>query len=189
MSIRPIVTWNDPVLREICTPVDAEDPALERLVDEMMETMEFAQGVGLAAPQIGVSKRIFVMDADTITEELDEPDYGPMVFINPKILEQGEEQIELEEGCLSIPDVRDKVKRPDEIRVQYLDGTLKERVDTFHGWTSRVIQHELDHLDGKLFVDYLSAFRRRLHKSRLDKIDKGKIETDYPLVPRGGEEE
>lgn len=189
MSIRPIVTWNDPVLREVCPPADPEDPALEGLVEDMMETMENAEGVGLAAPQIGIARRIFVMDADPITDELDEPDYGPMVFINPEILTHGEEIVELEEGCLSIPDVRDKVKRPDEITVRYLDGSFREREETFRGWTSRVIQHELDHLDGKLFLDYLSAFRRRIHKSRLEKIDKGRIETDYPLVPRGGEKE
>lgn len=187
MSVRPVVTWNDPVLREVCPSVDPEDPALEGLVEDLMETMGYAQGVGLAAPQIGVVQRIFVMDADPITEELDEPDYGQMVFVNPEILEFGEEQVEFEEGCLSIPEVRDKVKRPDRIRVRYLDGLLREREDIFQGWTSRVIQHELDHLDGKLFLDYLSAFRKRLHKFRLDKIDKGRIETDYPLIPRGGE--
>lgn len=188
MSIRPIVTWNDPVLREVCPPVDPGDPALMGLVEDMMETMENAEGVGLAAPQIGLTHRIFVMNADPITEELDEPDYGPMVFVNPEIVESGSEIVEYEEGCLSIPDVRDKVKRPDEIRVRFLDGSLLERVETFRGWTSRVIQHELDHLDGKLFLDYLSSFRRRLHKSRLEKIDSGQVETDYPLVPKGGGE-
>ncbi|MEX1211299.1 MAG: peptide deformylase [Balneolaceae bacterium] len=187
MSVRPIVTWNDPVLREVCPPVDPKDRTLQGLVEDMMETMETAEGVGLAAPQIGIVQRVFVMDADPITEELDEPDYGPMVFMNPEILNFGEELVELEEGCLSIPDVRDKVKRPDEIHVRYLDASLQVKEETFRGWTSRVIQHELDHLDGKLFLDYLSAFKRRLHKSRLEKIDSGRVETTYPLVPRGGE--
>ncbi len=184
MSVLPIVTYNDPVLRKKTKPVEENNKELQTLIDDMFDTMYNSQGVGLAAPQIGKEIQLFVMDADGITEETEEEDLGPLVFINPQIEEKSGEKIKLEEGCLSIPDVRDDVVRPDKVVVEYLDRNFEKKKITATGWSSRVIQHEYDHLQGVLFVDYLSAFKRRLHRSLLKKIDKGTLEIEYPVVPK-----
>ena len=185
MSVLPIVTYDDPVLRKPAEPVSDNSEELQRLIADMFETMYNSNGVGLAAPQIGKSIRLFVMDADAITSELEEEDdLGPMVMINPDITGLSGDKVKMEEGCLSIPDLRDEVARPDIVTVTYLDRNFNRKELTAAGWVSRVIQHESDHLKGTLFIDYLSAFRRRLHKSMLKKIDSGRIEVDYPVVPK-----
>ncbi len=185
MSVLPIVTYNDPILKEKTDLVSENSEDLQTLIDDMFETMYEASGVGLAAPQIGKSIQVFVMDADAITEEIDnEKDMGPIALINPEIIKEDDEKVKMEEGCLSIPEVRDDVSRPKSIRVKYLDRDFNEQILDASGWVARVIQHEYDHLQGVLFLDYLSAFKRRLHKSTLKKIDKGKLETDYPLVSK-----
>lgn len=184
MAILPIVTYDDDVLRKKTRPVEENSESLQTLIDDMFETMYNSSGVGLAAPQIGELLRIFVMDADAVTDELEEANLGPMVFINPEIVELTGEEVKMEEGCLSIPDVRDDVKRPVNVKVRYLNRHFKEQESEFSGWISRIIQHEHDHLEGILFLDYLSAFKMRLHRSSLRKIDKGDIETEYPLVPK-----
>lgn len=184
MSVLPIVTFNDPVLRKETQPIQTNSQQLQELIDDMFQTMYNSNGVGLAAPQIGKSIQLFVVDADVITEELDEEDRGPLVFINPKIISKTGENVKMEEGCLSIPEVRDEVNRPEKITVTYLDRNFKENILNESGWLSRIIQHEYDHLKGVLFLDYLSAFRRRLHKSTLKKIDKGTLEVDYPVVAK-----
>lgn len=185
MAILPIVTYNDPILRKQSEAVDELNEQVRVLIADMFETMYNSHGVGLAAPQIGKSIRLFVIDADTMTEELDdEDDIGAMVFINPQILKKDGELLKLEEGCLSIPDVRDEVSRHDHITVTYRDRNFEEKTEEFTGWVSRVIQHEYDHLQGVLFLDHLSSFRRRFHRFALNKIDSGKLETDYPLVPK-----
>ena len=184
MSVLPIVTYNDPVLRKKTTPLKENSEELQALIENMFDTMYNSQGVGLAAPQIGRDIQLFVMDADGITEEEEEENFGPLVFINPEILEKTGEKIKLEEGCLSIPDVRDDVVRPDKVVVEYLDRDFEKKRLTATGWVSRVIQHEYDHLQGVLFLDYLSAFRKRWHKSLLKKIDKGTLEIDYPVAPK-----
>lgn len=185
MSILPIVTYNDDVLREKAKTVKENSKELQKLIADMFQTMYNSNGVGLAAPQIGKSIQIFVMDTDTMTEDHDdEEDTGPMVFINPKILSKTGDKIKMEEGCLSIPDVRDDVIRPEKVTVSYLDKNFEKQTETFSGWQARVIQHEYDHLKGVLFLDYLSAFRRRLHRSTLKKIDRGELETEYPLFPK-----
>lgn len=185
MPILPIVTYNDPVLREETTPIEKSSDELQTLIDDMFETMYNSNGVGLAAPQIGSSIKLFVIDADAVTDELeDEENMGPMVFINPAIVKKEGENIKMEEGCLSIPDVRDDVARPDTITIHYFDRNFEKQSLHVSGWVSRIIQHEFDHLKGVLFLDYLSAFRRRLHKSTLKKIDKGKLEVHYPVVPK-----
>ncbi len=185
MSVLPIVLYNDPVLREKASTVDALTPELTRLVSDMFETMYEAHGVGLAAPQIGKSIRLFVVDADVMVE--DEPDatrYGRIAYFNPEIISLEPKLIEFEEGCLSIPDLRETVKRPDVITVRYQDASFTTRTETYSGWMSRVFQHELDHLDGKLFIDRVGSFRRRLLTRKLDLIDKGLVEPTYPFVPR-----
>lgn len=186
MAILPIVTFDDDVLRKQTKTVSENSESLQKLITDMFQTMYNSNGVGLAAPQIGKLHRLFVMDADAVTDELEEADTGPMVFINPTIIELSGEEVKLEEGCLSIPDVRDDVKRPVNVTIQYRDRNFNKKESEFSGWVSRIIQHEYDHLEGVLFLDHLSAFRKRLHRSALKKIDRGVMETDYPLVPKKG---
>lgn len=185
MATLPIVTYNDPLLRNKAESVDELNEEINVLIVDMFETMYNSHGVGLAAPQVGKSIQLFVIDADTMTEELDdEPDVGAMVFINPQIVKTEGEIIKMEEGCLSIPDVRDEVSRHDLITITYRNRHFEEKTEEFSGWVSRVIQHEYDHLKGVLFLDHLSSFRRRFHRFALKKIDSGKLEVDYPVVPK-----
>jgi len=185
MAILPIVTYNDPLLRKEAKQVEELNEEVSDLILDMFDTMYNSHGVGLAAPQIGKSIQLFVMDADTMTEDLDdEEDVGAMVFINPQILKTDGEKVKMEEGCLSIPDVRDEVSRYDVITVKYRNRHFEEKTEEFSGWVSRVIQHEYDHLKGILFLDHLSSFRRRVHRSALKKIDSGRLETEYPVVPK-----
>lgn len=150
----------------------------------MIETMYNSDGVGLAAPQIGTSLKLFVVDGDPVLEE-DEEKYGVMVFINPEIVEKKGKNIPMDEGCLSIPDIREKVFRPETIVIRYKDEYFEEREQEFSGWMARIIQHEFDHLNGVLFIDYLSSFRKRMVKADLQEIDSGNIEVEYPIVARG----
>lgn len=184
MAIFPIVTYDDPLLRSHAEPVDSNSPELQKFIDDLFETMYEASGVGLAAPQVGRSLQIFIVDADAITESEGEPAHGPMVFINPVITPDQEELWDAEEGCLSIPDVREKVTRPDSIRIRFLDRDFHPREEQHHGWFARVLQHEYDHLHGVLFIDHLGAFRKRLIKSKLDEIKSGRIETEYQLASK-----
>ncbi len=181
MAILPIVTYNDPMLRKETAPIKELTDEITTFIQDMFDTMYNSNGVGLAAPQVGSLLSIFVIDADAMLEEK-EPAFGPLVFINPKIKEKKGDIISMDEGCLSIPDIIDKVSRPEKIFIEYYDSNLIKRTTEFSGWTSRVIQHEYDHLQGKLFIDYLSAFRRRMHKSDLKEIASGQRETNYPIV-------
>jgi peptide deformylase len=185
MSILPIVLYNDPVLREKAAEISSDSKKLQRLIDDMFDTMYEASGVGLAAPQVGESLRLFVVDADVMVEDDEKAiKYGPMTFINPVIVSKGEEMTDIEEGCLSLPDLRERVVRPDRITVTFLDRAFKLQTMTFDGWMSRVFQHELDHLDGVLFFDYLGSFKKRLIARRLELIDAGQVETDYRVRDR-----
>jgi peptide deformylase len=186
MAILPIVTYNDPVLRKKTKPVSENSIELQELIDNMFETMYNSNGVGLAAPQVGRSVQLFITDTDEMTseEEEEEEKHGPLVFINPVIDRLEGANVKYEEGCLSIPELRDEVARPEIVTVSYLDREFNSKKLTASGWMSRVIQHEYDHLKGILFIDHLSAFKRRLHKKKLQQIDQGRLETDYPLVPR-----
>ncbi len=183
MAILPIVTYNDPVLRKKAEPVEELDSRLSNFVEDLFETMYNSDGVGLAAPQVGSLKRVFVIDGDAMLEE-DEEAFGPTAFINPEIIEKKGDPVVMDEGCLSIPEVRDKVSRPEVIRIRFTDQDFKEREVEVGGWISRIIQHEYDHLDGVLFIDHLSAFRKRMHKKSLEEIDSGLREVDYPVVPK-----
>lgn len=190
MSILSVVLYNDPVLREKAAAIKENDKKLQKLIDDMYHTMYEASGVGLAAPQIGKSLRLFVIDADIMVEDDEDDDlgnkikYGPMEFINPEIVGTSSDLLEIEEGCLSLPDLREKVTRPDEITVKFLDREFKEHEMTLNGWMSRVFQHELDHLNGVLFIDYLGSFKKRLLTRRLGAIDAGEVETDYEVKAR-----
>lgn len=184
MAILPIVTYDDDILRQKAEPVSSLTPEISQLVDDMFETMYNSDGVGLAAPQIGKLYRIFVVDADGMAQETDEAQHGPLAFINPYIVEKDGQDIEMEEGCLSIPGVNAAVRRPQIVSVRYLDEEFNEQELEAGGWLSRVIQHEYDHLEGKLFLDYLSGFKQKLLYSKLKEIAEGRKETDYPLVPK-----
>lgn len=179
--ILPIHVYGSPILREETVDVTENTPELQQLIDDMIETMHGASGIGLAAPQVGRSERLFVVDLSPMIEEEEDVSVEPMVFINPEIYDESEEEEEYEEGCLSIPDVREYVIRPEGVRMRYLDRNLEPHDIEATGMLARVIQHEFDHLDGILFLDHISAFKKRLLKRRLKEMSNGRVEADYPL--------
>nr|WP_299174432.1 peptide deformylase [uncultured Allomuricauda sp.] len=186
--IIPIVAYGDPVLRKVAKDITSEYPKLEELISNMWDTMYNAHGVGLAAPQIGLDIRLFLVDTSPFAddEELTEEEQNQLkgfkkVFINAKIEEETGNEWDFNEGCLSIPDIREDVKRKPEVTINYFDENFKEHTETFDGLLARVIQHEYDHIQGVLFTDKLSSLKKRLLKSRLDKISKGKINVDYKM--------
>lgn len=184
MAILPIVTYDDDVLRQKAHPVKKNTNELQQLIDDMFDTMYNADGVGLAAPQIGEMLRLFVADGDVYAEEEGESKYGPLVFINPEITFESEETIDMDEGCLSIPGVYGPVTRSEKIVVKYLDRQFNEQDMEVDGRIARIIQHETDHLDGVLFLDHLSVFKRRLLSSRLRELAEGRKEIGYPVVEK-----
>lgn len=183
MAVLPIVTYDDELLRRQTSPVKKNSEKLQELIDDMFDTMYNSDGVGLAAPQVGELLRVFVVDAGPVSED-EENDHEPLAMINPEITFTSDEEVEMEEGCLSIPGINAAVKRPERIRVRYLDRDFEEQELEVDGWLARVIQHEKDHLDGILFLDHLSGFRRKLLHSKLKEIAEGRKEIDYPVVPK-----
>ncbi|XCF07380.1 peptide deformylase [Tamlana crocina] len=186
--ILPIVAYGDPVLKKVATEIDANYPKLNELIDNMFETMYNAYGVGLAAPQIGLPIRLFLVDTTPFSEDedLSEEDQKALdgfkrVFINAEIVEEEGEEWAFNEGCLSIPDVREDVFRKPKITIEYLDENFEQKKETFDGLIARVIQHEYDHIEGILFTDKLSTLKKRLIKGRLSNISKGKIKVDYRM--------
>ncbi|RDY60987.1 peptide deformylase [Flagellimonas nanhaiensis] len=186
--ILPIIAYGDSVLRKVGKDITQEYPKLDELISNMWDTMYNAHGVGLAAPQIGLPIRLFLVDTTPFAddEELEEKEQEALngfkkVFINAKIEEENGEGWNFNEGCLSIPDIREDVKRKPEITISYLDEDFKEHTETYDGLLARVIQHEYDHIQGVLFTDKLSSLKKRLLKSRLEKISKGKINVDYKM--------
>ncbi|GAA3509358.1 peptide deformylase [Aquimarina addita] len=186
--ILPIVAYGDPVLKKKAKEIEEDYPNLSDLLVNMFETMYNAHGVGLAAPQIGRSIRLFIVDALPFSEdeELSEEEQNELkdfkkVFINPTILEETGEEWAFCEGCLSIPDVREDVFRKETIKIKYYDENFKEHIETYNGLAARVIQHEYDHIEGILFTDKLSSLKKRLIKGKLGSISKGKIDNDYRM--------
>jgi peptide deformylase len=179
--ILPIYTYGNAVLRKLAEPIAADYPDLKTLVNNMFETMYKAEGVGLAAPQIGLSIRLLVIDLVPFIEEDPELGVFKITMINPMILEKSEEVVSNEEGCLSLPGIHENVSRPEKIKIQYYDIDFKEHIEEFDGYRARVIQHEYDHLEGNLFTDRVSPIRRQLLKSRLTNIIKGKTSCDYKI--------
>lgn len=186
--ILPIVAYGDPVLRKVGSDINQDYPKLKELLANMWETMYAANGVGLAAPQIGLPIRIFLVDATPFAddEELSDEERKKIegykkVFINAHIDEEVGEEWTFNEGCLSIPDVREDVKRKDTVTLTYLDENFKTQTETYDGLLARIIQHEYDHIEGILFTDKLSGLKKRLLKSRLTNISKGKINVDYRM--------
>ena len=186
--ILPIVAYGDPVLRKVAKEIDADYPELDKLISNMWETMNNAQGVGIAAPQIGRAIRLFVIDASPFgdDEDLSEDDRNVLkdfkhVFINAKIIEETGDEWAFNEGCLSIPDVREDVFRKEHITIEYQDESFKKQTRTLSGLAARVFQHEYDHIEGILFTDKLSSLKKRLIKKKLENISKGKINADYRM--------
>jgi peptide deformylase len=173
MSLRPILIHPDPRLRRAAEPVAAIDEALRRLAADMLETMYDAPGVGLAAPQVGVPKRLFVMDCTPKNEDGTQ-DRHPMVLLNPEIVWTSEEVNTHEEGCLSIPEVYEEVTRPERVRVRWTDLDGGAREEEFDGLWSTCAQHEIDHLDGRLFIDHLGAVKRAMITARMRKLKREK---------------
>ena len=186
--ILPIVAYGDPVLKRMADEIEEDYPELDKLIADMFETMEGAQGVGLAAPQIGKSIRLFIADGSPFAEDedLEEEEREVLkdfrkVFINPIILEEAGEPWDFQEGCLSIPGIREDVKRPEELVIEYYDENWELKEETYFGIPARIIQHEYDHIEGVLFTDKLSALKKRLLKKKLSNISKGVVDVNYRM--------
>lgn len=193
--ILPIVAYGDPVLRKMGVDIDKDYPNLEQLIADMFDTMNNALGVGLAAPQIGRAIRLFIVDTKPFAErdEDDEEDdeFTPeeraqleefkQVFINARIVEEDGEEWAFNEGCLSIPKIREDVYRKPKLRIKYLDEKFVEHDEVYEGLIARVIQHEYDHIEGKLFTDKISPLRRRMIQGKLNDISKGKVQIGYKM--------
>lgn len=184
--ILPIVVYGNPLLRNISTDITPEYPKLDEIITNMWETMYVADGVGLAAPQIGLNIRMFVIDATVLAEDDSKCDGFKKVFINAKILEQTGSKWAFNEGCLSLPGIREDVMRHEKIKIQYQDEKFETHIDEFDGLRARVVQHEYDHLEGKLFIDHIHMLRKRLIKKRLDNIEKGLVDVSYRIKPYRG---
>lgn len=189
--VLPIVVYGDPVLRKMCAPIDKDYPGLKELIADMFETMYQAKGVGLAAPQVGKPIRLFVVDASPFAEsdEDDEDEFTPeeraqlagfkKVFVNARILSEEGDEWKFNEGCLSIPKIREDVLRKPEITIEYYDENWKKHTDRYDGVIARVVQHEYDHIEGRLFTDRISPFKRRMLAGKLNDIASGKLSADY----------
>lgn len=183
--VLPIYVYGQPILRKIAEDIDKNFEDFEAFMANMWETMYKTDGVGLAAPQIGKSIRVFVIDANALSEDFPEALGFKKAFINAHILEESGEEWAFNEGCLSLPNIREDVKRKPQITIQYYDENWNYHEDVFDGVVARVIQHEYDHLEGKMFVDRISPLRKRLLKSKLIAISKGKVDIKYRIeVPK-----
>jgi peptide deformylase len=180
--IYPVTIIGHPVLRKIADEIDKDYPELDKVIANMFETMYASDGVGLAAPQINKSIRLIVIDGEPMAE--DDPDLEGFkkVFINAKILEETGEEKLFNEGCLSIPGIREDVNRPSKIKLRYLDENFEEHIEDFDGTKARIIQHEYDHLEGVLFTDRISPLRKKILKSKLLGISKGKFKSSYRTI-------
>jgi peptide deformylase len=185
--IYPILAYGHPILRKIAKDIDKDYPNLDKLIGEMFENMYHSNGVGLAAPQIGLSIRLFVIDASPFAEfdDLEDDEREQLkdkrVFINARIIEESGKKWDFNEGCLSVPGINEDVTRHETIKIEYYDADFNKKTEVISGILARVIQHEYDHLDGILFTDHLSSFKKRLLKRKLENISKGKVNVDYRM--------
>lgn len=188
--ILPVVAYGSSILRKVCEEITPDYSNLKNLIDDMWETVYYSNGVGLAAPQINRTIRLFIIDTIQIVENFDDadrrkyPNEKPIkqVFINAQKIEETGKIWSYNEGCLSIPKVREDIQRPSYIRLKYMDENFVEHEGNFYGVTGRVIQHEYDHTEGILFIDYLTQLKKRLIKKKLDDISNGKVKTDYRML-------
>jgi peptide deformylase len=186
--ILPIVAYGDPVLRKVGIDIDKDYPNLSELIENMKETMVNAQGVGLAAPQIGKAIRLFIVDTSPFAEDPDlneeEQNYlsnFKKIFINAEIIEEEGDEWAFQEGCLSIPDIREDVFRQEKLTIEYFDENFEKHTEVIDGIAARVVQHEYDHIEGILFTDKISTLKKRLIKKKLENISKGKVNADYRM--------
>lgn len=183
--VYPIVVYGDSVLRKRAAEVE-KGTDLTQLVQDLFETMHSAQGIGLAAPQIGKSVRVFVVDGTVLDKDDEEVEEGmetfKKAFINPEIVKEHGEPWEFEEGCLSIPTIREKISRKETVKIRYYDEAWNVMEEEYDGMRARVIQHEYDHLEGKLFIDYLTPLRKRMMKGKLTDISRGEVKTEYRIL-------
>jgi peptide deformylase len=179
--IYPIVAYGDPVLRKKASAIDKNYPKLKEIIDNMFETMYHSQGVGLAAPQVGMSIRLFVIDATPFKEDDPDAEGFKRVFINAQVVEETGDPWKFNEGCLSIPGIREDVHRKETLVLRYQDENFEEHEEEFSGLAARVIQHEYDHIEGILFTDRLTPLKKRLLKGRLNDISKGIVDADYRM--------
>ena len=179
--ILPVYVYGQPVLRKVAEDITPDYPNLKELIQNMFETLAHADGVGLAAPQIGLPIRVVVVDLDVLSEDYPEYKGFRKAYINAHILEVSGEEVSMEEGCLSLPGIHESVKRGNKIRVKYLDEDLVEHDEIVEGYLARVMQHEFDHLDGKMFIDHLSPLRRQMIKGKLNAMLKGKAHCTYKV--------
>ena len=180
--ILPIYTYGQPVLRKVARDIDSSYPELEKLITDMWDTLASSEGIGLAAPQIGLDIRLVVIDLDVLKDDMPEYEGFKKVFINPHIIERDDsETSSSEEGCLSLPAIHEKVVRPTRIRVQYMDQDFNTYDEWVDGYLARVMQHEFDHLEGMMFIDRLSPLRKQLIKSKLRALLQGRFRCGYKV--------
>ena len=182
--VLPVYVYGMSVLRKVAPEIPEDYDNLDQLIEDMFETMHASDGVGLAAPQIGKSLRIFVVDTTPMAESGEHPELDGFrkVFINPYILEEWGDPWTFEEGCLSLPNIREEVSRPSHVRIEYYDENWNLKEEVYEGIRARVIQHEYDHLNGKLFVDRINPIRRKLLTARLKTISQGRADCEYKMV-------
>ncbi len=192
--ILPITAYGDPVLRKVGEEISQDYPNLQELIDNMFETMYAASGVGLAAPQIGLPLRIFLVDSKQVLKDRDYDEFKDeegicQEFINARVVERSGDKWAYNEGCLSIPNINEDVSRHGKVRIQYVDRNFQEREEEYDGFTARVILHEYDHIQGVLFTDHIGALRKRMLQRKLDKITRGEVKAKYkmkfPLKKKG----
>ena len=179
--IRPVYIYGSPVLRKTAKDIEPNYPKLKELIDDMFDTMYHSEGIGLAAPQIGISIRLFIIDASPLEDENPEMKDFKRVFINAHIVERTGDTLTFNEGCLSIPNIREDVQRPESVLIKYVDENFEPKEERFEGLAARIIQHEYDHLDGTLFTDKVSPIRKQLLKGKLSAISKGKVSASYRI--------
>lgn len=180
--ILPIYTYGQPVLRKVAQDIDKDYPELQQLISNMWDTLASSEGIGLAAPQVGLDIRLVVIDLDLLKEDLPEYEGYKKVFINAHIVEKDDtETSSSEEGCLSLPAIHEKVTRPTRIRVTYMDEDFNEHDEWVDGYLARVMQHEFDHLEGKMFIDHLSPLRKQLIRSKLRSLLQGRFRCGYKV--------
>jgi len=178
----PITAYGHPTLKKVAKDIDEDYPMLNELIENMFETMYAAEGVGLAAPQVNKSIRLFIIDATPYAEEIEGAADFKKIFLNPHIMEEEGEEVLHEEGCLSIPLIREQVSRKPDIRIEYYDENWEFHDESYTGMLARIIQHEYDHLEGKLFVEKISSLRKTLLKRKLQDITKGNVKVDYKMI-------
>lgn len=188
--ILPIVAYGHPVLRKVAEDIGPDYPQLDKFIEDMWETMHASNGVGLAAPQVNKPVRLFVVDSTLIFEGMEDEEKGlypdepgiRQVFINARVVNLEGDKWAYNEGCLSIPKIREDVLREEKVTISYMDEFFQQHLKTFHGITARVILHEYDHIEGKLFIDHISLLKKKLIKKKLEDISKGKIKVDYKML-------